>query len=253
MLSNYTKRYSITTYGGIKWNILTGFEQAIINGTTTYYLIDYGISSIVAFNQYWAYESYKYLPIANTYATKYVDGFFYFAADGYFYKTSTSSFTTLNYYQNIGANYRQFFFDSNGSKFYVTSTSLNRIDIFDTSCSLLQSISLGNQSPYGLAFLGGNTLYAGVLSSQIIVIQNNVVSKYFSLPTCSHSSYISVTIDSFGNLAISCFLESAIFLYDSNGNYLNISIQTTGNPFMTAIDSNGRFVVMTQKSLEIFY
>ena len=175
MLSKYTKRFSLSSYGGINWNWLTGFEQVVTNGVPTYYAIDFGqnapfISRIVIFNQFWIYQGYHDLPYYATYTTKYVGGFFYFSSASYFYKTNTN-FEVINYYQD-NAYYKQFFYDSTVSKFYVASQAYPRIDVFDTFCSRLQSISLGSNLPYGLASYNAN-IYAGIQNSnQVLVIQN---------------------------------------------------------------------------------
>ena len=235
--------------------MLTGIEQVVTNGVATYYAIDLAsISRIVTFNQFWIYQGYQNLPYPYTYTTLYVGGYFYFSSNDYFYKTY-SNFNVINYYQNSGG-YRQIVYDSISSKFYVaTYTTFARIDIFDTSCSLLQSINLGSKFPYGLAIFNGS-IYAGIfMSNQVIVIQNGLVSKYFTVNQflVSQSSMTSITVDAFGYLTLSCELCNLLVVYDANGNYMNASIPTSPGSYISAIDADGRFVVMTSKSLDIYY
>ena len=255
MLNNYSKRFSLTSFGGDNWIWLTGFEQIVTNGVSTYYAIDSAPTSrIVTFNQFWIYQGYQNLQYLNTYTTKYVGGYFYFSSDDYFFKTY-SNFLFINSYQSTGALYRQFVYDSTSSKFYVAASSSPRIDVFDTSCSLLQSINLGSKTPYGLAFFNGS-IYAGVLNSnQVIVIQNGFVSKYFTVNQCplSQSSIKSITVDTFGYFAITCQNSNLIIVYDSNGNFMNASLTTSPFPYISAIDADGRFVMMTKSSLDIYY
>ena len=256
MFNNYIKRYSVTNYGGNNWNWLMGYEKTEINGIATYYAIDYPLvpSRIVMFNQYWIYKDYQNLPFYNTYTTKYVNGYFYFSSDNYFYKTN-SNFSLLNFYKNTSAHYHQFVYDTAGSKFYVAPESYSQIDVFDLSCSLLQSINLGSKQPYGLAAFNGN-LYIGVLNSnQVLVMQSGSIIRYFTVNQCSISKYqiISITVDSFGYLAITCAASNLVVVYDSNGNYMNASISTSFIPYITAIDANGRLVIMTTQSLNIYY
>ena len=198
------------------------------------------------------YQSYQNLPFSNTFTGKYVGGYFYFSAFNYFYKTY-SNFGIISSYKNNGSRYRQIAYDSATSKFYVGSEALFRIDIFDSSCFLLQSISLASK-PYGLVSLNGNIYASLVNSTEILVIQNGMVGKYFTVNQCLTNSYqvMSITTDSFGNLAISCSATGQIVVYDSNGNYMNTSIQVQAYPYISAIDSYGRFVVMTHISLEIY-
>ena len=255
MLNNYSKRFSLISYGGINWNYLTGFEQIVTNGVSTYYAIDDAPTShIVTFNQFWIYQGYQNLPYPYAYTTKYVGGYFYFSSNDFFYKTY-SNFLVINYYQSTGAAYRQFDYDSVSSKFYVAAANFPRIDIFDTSCSLLQSINLGSKQLHGLALFNGS-IYGGVINSnQVIVIQNGLVSKYFTVNQCSVSqdSIFSITVDIFGYFALTCLLSKLIVVYDSNGNYMNASIPTSTYPYVSAIDTSGRFVLMTYKSLDIYY
>ena len=62
MLNNYSKRFSLTSFGGDNWIWLTGFEQIVTNGVSTYYAIDSAPTSrIVTFNQFWIYQGYQNL------------------------------------------------------------------------------------------------------------------------------------------------------------------------------------------------
>ena len=60
-------------------------------------------------------------------------------------------------------------------------------------------------------------------------------------------------MDSFGYMAISCSDSKLITVYDLNGNYMNTKISTSLTPYITSIDSNGRYVIMTMYSLDIYY
>ena len=106
---------------------------------------------MVTFDQNWKYQNYSNLLFAGTYTTKYV--YFYFTADSYFYKTDMTFKTALNYYTTSYVFYRQIYYDSNCSKFYVAPCDLQVIKVFDTNCSLVENISLGNNYPYGLNYI----------------------------------------------------------------------------------------------------
>ena len=84
MIQNYRKRFSLTSYGGTNWSLLTGVEQVVTGGVATYYVIDYRTSRVVTFDQYWNYKSYSILPISMTYTAKYVNGYFYFISTATF-------------------------------------------------------------------------------------------------------------------------------------------------------------------------
>jgi hypothetical protein len=54
-------------------------------------------------------------------------------------------------------------------------------------------------------------------------------------------------------MALSCGTDNLIVIYDNMGNYLNTSLKTLSSSYITGIDSNERFVVMSSKSLDIYY
>ena len=244
----YVKRHSITSYGGNNLIKLTGFEQVVTDGNATYYAIDYYNSRIVKFNQYWEYQNYQNLPFAYSYSTKFVNGSFYFTSHDYFYKTD-SNFEMIDSYRMKGASYGRFIFDSISSTFYVSSFSFERIDIFNTSCSFLQSIEISVQS-YGIALFKGMIYTSGVRTSLVSVIKNGKVTKVFRT---IGDGIVAITVDSFGYLAISCIASKVISVYDSNGNFMNTQITSSQYPGITAIDSNGRYIIVTSDSLDIYY
>jgi hypothetical protein len=72
--------------------------------------------------------------------------------------------------------------------------------------------------------------------------------------TVTHTGVISLTFDSFGYMANTCYLDNSIILTDYNGNnYLNRKIATSQQPYISKIDASGRFVVTTRYSLDIYY
>ena len=254
ILKNYTKKFSITTYGNIGWYWLSGFEQVINNGVATYFAVDYGSSAssrIVIFNQHWVYKRYHNLPYNYTYTTKYVGGYFYFTSNDYFYKTDLS-FNLIAHSNIKDAYYRQCAYDPKNSKFYVSARSLNRIDVYDTSCSLLHSINLAAEIPHAIAFFNEN-IYVGLwYSIEILVLKNDLVTNNITISECT-SSIFSITMDQFGYMAISCLSNYLITVYDSNGISKNTGISTSNPSHITSIDSSGRFVIMAGNSLDIYF
>ena len=211
-------------------------------------------SRIVLFDQFWLYKLYYKLPYGGAYATKYVEDHFYISSDNHFYKTN-SEFTLISFHENNSSYYRQFFFDSVSLKFYVASNGLSRIDIFNTFCSRLDSINLDSNRPYGLNFFN-DIIYASIAhSNEIIAIQNHTITKLTTVDKCSgkDNQLTSISVDSYGYLAITCHNNQLITIYDVNGNYKNTQLSTSKYPFMTSIDSKGRLIVTTENSLDIYY
>ena len=64
---------------------------------------------------------------------------------------------------------------------------------------------------------------------------------------------LSITIDSFGYMAVSCW-NGPIALYNANyGSYLNFTLVTSYYPWNTAVDANGRFASMSNYAINIYY
>ena len=203
------------------------------------------------------------LPFAATYTAKYVNGYFYFTADSYFYKTDVTFKVALNYYSKPNAIYRQMYYDSSSSKFYVAPNMLQLIQVFDNNCTLVQNISLGNNYPYGLNYFNGK-LYVGTMynsyygSNQIAVLQNGIITNrinvtFCSIGTGSQFGVTSITFDSYGYMANTCYANNTLILTDSNGTNYNKFLNTAPHSYISQIDFSGRFVVTSLQSLDIYY
>jgi hypothetical protein len=236
------------------WCGLTGFEQVVAYPIATYYLVIHCfMSRVVIFNQNWNYINNTDL-LANSYTMKYISGYFYITSDTIFYKTDMN-FVVQASSTNPGYDvYRQIYYDSSSSKFYVGTFQSKCISIFDSNCSLIETISLAayNYETFGINYFNGY-FYASVVNKIIKLLANGTItSEYETICLSSSNQIASITIDSFGYLAVSCNSDGKILLLDYNLNYLNQYL-TTSAPYVTAIDSYGRFVIMTANGLEIYY
>ena len=254
-MANFTKRFSITTYGSTNFVYLTGFTYSITNGVATYYTIDWTTNKVWLFNQYWQYQTYYSIPSAQSYNIKYAAGYFYFSCDNGFYKTDATFASLLNYYPSGGSCYREIAYDAPNSKLYSVPYNLNRIDVFDTSCNLLQSISLGSNQPYGLNYYNG-IFYAGILNSnKFLIVQNGAIIKTVTVSQCSVNVWnmVAIAVDSFGYLAVGCQANKYYGVYDSNGNFQNIAINSLSTGSSTGFDASGRYIIMDGSSIDIYY
>ena len=120
---------------------------------------------------------------------------------------------------------------------------------------------MGTDKGFGLNFFNGQ-LYVGTLNngsigiSQIFVLQNGTISNRFDVSLCSIVNIwgiISITFDSHGFMANTCFSHNTIIITDSNGTNYNKFINTSPHPYISQIDASGRFVVITMYSLDIYY
>jgi hypothetical protein len=258
-MANYTRRFSITI-GGTSFSYISGFTYITTNSVATYYAVDWQTNKAYVFNQYWQYQTNYNLPANQNYGIKYGTGtgYFYVSCDDGVYKTSTTFASILNLYSYGGACYREIAYDQTNSKVYSVAFNLGRIDVFDTSCGLLQSISLGNQQPYGLNYYNG-IFYVGILNSNnFLIVQNGAITKTVTVSQCTVYTWnmLSIAVDSFGYLGIGCQYNKYIGVYDSNGNFQNVAItpsNTGGGLSSTGFDASGRYIIMNINSIDIYY
>ena len=145
------------------------------------------------------------------------------------------------------------YYDSISSLFYVSAMSSERVAIFDKNCDFQMLISFDGYSPStALSYFNGN-FYSGDQSNNILVASKETsafVAIYNSL--CEYYTH-SITIDSFGFMAVGCRNENGISLYNAyNGTYLNLQLATSNFPELTAVDASGRFVSIGY-SIDIYY
>ena len=252
MFTNYKIQNTITTYGNNTWNLLTGFEQVLTNGITTYYALDFGGSRVVTFDQYWNFQNYSITPYIYSYSLKYVNGYFYFTANDYFYKTDMNFKVNSTYQPGSFVGYRQMYFDSTTSLFWVAPFKIQSLQIFDTNCRLNNSISLG-LNPYGLNYFNGN-FYVSTTANYILVVSKatlQVSSPYNCL--CSQNWLFHVTIDLFGFMVISAANGALCLFNTSSVTYTYQYFAPSSQPYASSVDASGRYVVMATSSLYIYY
>ena len=247
MFANYVKRFSIKSYGNKSFSDLTCFEKVSTVGSTIYYLVDWIQTRVILFDANWSYQNYSNLPF-QSYSMKYASGSFFLSADSYFYKTDFK-FNPIAQYYNLNAGYRGIFFSKSTSMFYVVSYKLNRIDIFNTDCQLQQKISISG-SPWSINSFNGN-LYVGTDSSQVMIIQNNMVN--FTINSCYTGYVLGIYFDQYGNMATTCHNINIINLYTYNGVFENTLLQTSAYPYALDIDFQGRMIVVSLYELDIYY
>ena len=254
MFQNYEKRFSIRSYDGFNWSMASGFEEVVVDGTSKYYVVDYIKSRIVTFDQSWVFSSFCNLPHNLTHSTKYVDGSFYFASDDYFYKTN-SNFSEIRNFYRMSSVYREIVFDLSSSKFYVASRNLNYIHVFDKSCSLLQTIQF-DFKPSGLALKNSNLFVGNFYNYSSILVLNSVLNGSVD-KTIRISDFLigitSITIDSFGYMALSFPRNNFFQLYDWNGTDMNTEITASSAKCIVVVDSNHRLIIVSAHSIDIYY
>ena len=254
MFANYQKRSRISPFIGDSLSYVAGFEQIVTNGIPTYYvLVNIGfVTRVYQFDQYWNNQKNFMFTLQNSWNLRYVNGYFYIAANKRFYKTDTN-FTTNASYNNSNAFYRSIYYDSSSRLFYVAGNSSQGISIFDTNCNFQRYMTLGGYSPSQALSHFNGYLYGDYGTS--IIVASKATGAFAAKYNTLCSNYISyITIDSFGYMAVSCGdYNRLIYLYNAyNGTYLNQQLASSYTYF-TAVDSSGRFVSTSEFLINIYY
>ena len=246
MFTNYIKRKTISTYG---W--LRGFEEVIVNNTATSYVLDDSLfpNKVIIFDQNWVYlRTYAFSnAVYCGVRLKYVSGYFYITCYTTLYKTD-SNFTLVSKYMNSSASYHSIYYDNTSTLLYVASALGNNVDVFDTNLTFKLSISLvGHASPRCINQFNGS-LYVGLLSSEVIVIQNNTISSVINISSCS--GIYSIYFDIYGNMATACSYTAVLSTY--NGVSEGFSISTSSTEILT-VDSQRRMIITGFNGIDIYY
>ena len=152
---------------------------------------------------------------------------------------------------NNSAFYRGLYYNSSSNTIYVAGTINFAISLFDLNLTLVDSISTSPYKPYSLQGFK-NYIYVGTDTGQFLVIENKVIIK--AVTVCAGKYLISILIDHFGYMALSCNYEMKAYLYySSNMSYTGMSMTFPGIPWCIKFDSNGRFVVNLPTQIDIYY
>ena len=103
-----------------------------------------------------------------------------------------------------------------------------------------------------MRYFNGN-LYGDKGDDNSIIVASQETGEFVDLyNNVCPDIIVSITIDSFGYMAVSCN-GGLIALYNANnGTYLN-QIAASYNPYYTDVDASGRFVSIGSNVLDIYY
>ena len=214
--------------------------------------LDYQVG-VYFFDANWNYLLLLSFTALNLYPALYmivVNGEFYFSLQNTYGLThTTSQLKLLNTFNNDAGKYRSLCYDQVNKTVIAANFVSNRIDIFSQNLTLLSSISFA--SPVGLC-VHGSRIYAShwLNSNYISVIQNgNVINNFTTL--CSQM-LSSITVDSYGYLALSCRSNNILYLYHVNGSYMN-KYFSLANLFYANYDTQNRLAIDGINKIFVYY
>ena len=246
--SDYTIIKDITTYS----TSFTGFISLTNYGifcslNNNSFLIDNGNNGIFTYNSNWNFINKITItsPYAlfAAYSNSTNDTVIYVTSINGIYKF-TSNWTQLTFV-NSNYSYRNLIFNETVDHLLVTTNSAPKIQVFDKNLIFIKSISI----PY---FASGikeynNQFFVTTYSSFVFLLQNEVIIYNFST-LCG--SINALAIDSNGLLALLCL--NKIYVYNSNGKYMNISwISLVPSPQDLGFDAGGNFVITATNGVNL--
>ena len=229
----FCRDIKVATIKNTQYNLV--FEQDI-----GVYLYDTNWKYVSTFN----FPSILYGIVAN--------GYYYFSTHYGTYglvKTSVDSPNIVNYYgMNFAGVYRGLFYDKT---VIAAGYGTRSVDVFDLNLNLNRSITFPDFSPHSVTIYESKIYAFFWENGMVALISNNgTVSKYF--PTlCSHGC--SINFDSFGYCAVSCCVNGALHLYDTNMKYTNYSLTFANDVEDIAIDTNDRLAMCLHYDAAVYY
>ena len=222
------------------------------SANTSYYIADYWNNRVYKLNNTWEYVGQN--SFSNPSGIIAVSNNLYIASESQVYKTD-SNLNVLNQYNNSinSPAYRGIFYNPTDCLIYIAAynDTVKAVHLFDLNLHLNGSISTSEYNPWSIVGFD-NQIYIGTLQGVVIVIFNKTITTSFK--GCLGISLISsILFDQLGYMAITCLNENRLYLYNSNGFYVGKSLATGVFPLYTEFDSIGRFVLLSQNQISIFY
>jgi hypothetical protein len=248
--SNSTRQSNITSINGNLFNQLLGFEMysSSLCNNASYLVIDKEANKTYIMNDNWSYVSYK---IFNkpAYLVK-TSNLFYMSGDVNVWKLDENLNVLMVYNAAVNITYRGLYFNSTNNFLYVAPYNLKIIHVFDSNITLHHSFSVSPFQPFSFGEYN-NLMYIGTKNGSIVVILNETI--IFKFPACNQSSIMltSILFDHYGYMATSCN-NYQLYLYNSNGTFMNMSFQSPNEPRYIGYDSKGRFFLISFYQISIY-
>jgi hypothetical protein len=238
IFQNFKIKSNIITYTNISFSNLYGFG-VICDEEIKYYAFSVWDNTIVKFDSNWQYVNHTYfeLPVFSTT----VDKELYVTGSNAMFKID-SNMNILKNYTNIGAAYGGIYYNRTTDHIIVTADSYSHLDVFDRNLTLVGTIDTTPLCGSSLYFQKGR-LYAGTGNGNVFVIEDE--SMIYSFSTVCVGYIGSVLVDDNDCLAVACMDDRTVYLYHTNGTYMNISQYVGVQPIQFGYDARGNFILVS--------
>ena len=232
VFNNYKLNKSIT------YSTPVGFTM-IKSNKILYYVTDYNLDKIFAFDDDWNILFSKSFPKA-CYPIS-TGNYLYITGDNKIWKTDSQLNILVQF--NKSFSYRGLYHNSTSDLLYVATHTIS-IEIFDLNLNLIESIPT---SPYHTRSITAQNskMFVGTIVGVILQIINNEIIHKFNACNGNSIALVSILIDEFSNMATLCN-NRQLHLYSTSGTY-NRTIETLEHARFIGFDSKSRFVLLNSQ------
>jgi hypothetical protein len=160
-------------------------------------------------------------------------------------------------YNDIESQFCGIWYNETNNLLYIPNILKNRIDLFNQDFSKVGEIKTSLFKPFSITE-SKNKLYVGTREGVLLeivdkeIVQNITICKTLDKTIDGEKQTLSsILFDYLGNMAVSCPIDSKIYLYYSNMTYSGLNM-TTDYPYYSNFDSEGHFVVINQRKISIY-
>ena len=252
VFDNYKFNRSVTVTG-VSYG-LTGFGMSS-SSPIRYFIINQYECKIYVFDEFWNFLS-ENSSITNAAQMIQVENYFYITSDDNVLKTDENLNVLITYTvsEYFDPEYFGLYYNSIKSVVYVAAKNLYEIHVFSLNLELTDTILIAPFSPWSINGYN-NQLYVGTMfGGTILVLVNKQITKQFDACNGQSGTIRSILFDQFDNMATTCG-NNQLYLYNTNGFYLNKSIQTVDdnfNPLYIGFDSKLRLVVVLYTQISLY-
>ncbi len=247
VFTNYTIKISITSLNGNSFTQLQGFGM-MVDFNTSYYIMDESKNIIFLLNDNYDYVTMKTFSGPNYMVT--INSSLYITGYSNVWKTDKYLNILITHNESGGANYNGIYYNCSDNLIYVAPRAYSYIQVFDLNLTLNHTISVSPNNPRSFGEYN-HELYASTNQFLVLVIVNKIVIRSFT--GCSSGPSYSLVADNYGFIAIACFSNNLVNLYYYNGTSTGKSLTTPAYPTYVGFDSKGRFVLLSQYQIRIYY
>jgi hypothetical protein len=215
-----------------------------IDSDTKYYVCDLNNGKIVTYNEIWEYQSNK--GFTEPAYMKQVDKDVYISTGTAIIEADKNLSVLATF--NISGFNRGIHFDEQTDTILAVKV-FSHINIFDRNLTLLGNITTYPDYPYNLEYHNG-FFFIGTTTNKVLKMQNKTIISSF-ITNCT-GGINSVLLDDFDYIAVACYLDKMVYLYHTNGTYMNKYISTLFVPKDIKVDSKGRFIIASKPQIDIY-